>query len=164
MKKFITTLLLTAVVSISIGKSSVKAATFTPTTQPEIIYFDNGFYLETTIENSSRIQEKIGISLFSTAKSITKSKTATMKNANGVIQWSVTIKASFTYNGLSSKCTSCSHSTTTPSNTWSIKKVSSSKSGNSATAEATATYSFGNISKDYSKAVTIQCSKNGTVS
>lgn len=79
--------------------------------------------------------------------------------------WSVSIKATFTYNGSTSKCTSCSHSTTAPGKTWSIKSCTSSKSGNKATAKAVATQTGSDGSKyNISRTVTISCSKNGKIS
>ena len=50
---------------------------------------------------------------------------------------------------------------TSYSSEWKIQSVSSNKSGNSATASATANYAS---LKNYTQNVTISCNKNGTVS
>lgn len=125
-----------------------------------IEYLDNGDYIETIISDDETDSE---ISLFST-KSITKAKTSYYKNSSGTVLWSVAIKATFSYNGKSATCTSCSHITTAPASNWSIKSASHSKSGNTATAKATATYKKSSWSSDYSRSVTIKCSPTGVVS
>lgn len=119
-------------------------------------YLANGDYIETVIEDSPAPSITKG--------TITKTKTRYYKNSSGVVLWSVSIHATFTYNGVSSTCTSCSHSTTSPGVYWSIKSASSSRSGNSATAYATATYQTSTISYDYDMSVTIYCSPYGIIS
>lgn len=163
MKKIISLLLLTAMISgiLYTGTTTAKAATASPS-QSEIILLENGDYLETTITDVPAISS--GISTMSTTQTVTKTKTTYYKNSSGTTLWSLSIRATFTYNGSTSKCTSCSHSTTCPGKTWKIKSVSSSKSGNSATAKATATQSGLIFSQDFTRSVTISCSKNGTVS
>lgn len=162
MKKLIT---LFSIIALLLGTlysnaSTADAAAFTA--QTEIIPLDNGDYIETTITGIPTAPS--GISTLSAAKTVTKSKTSRYKNKSGDTLWSVTIRATFSYNGTTSKCTSCSHSTTCPSNSWKIKSASSNKSGNSATAKVIVTHFYSNDSTDYIKSVTISCSKNGTVS
>lgn len=127
---------------------------------------DNGDYIETVISSETSLSDNVlNISTLSTSKTITKTKTTYYKNSTGSILWSVSIKATFTYNGSTSKCTSCSHSTTAPGKSWSIKRCTSSKSGNKATAKAVATHTDSDGSKyNITKSVTISCSANGTVS
>ena len=83
--------------------------------QVEVEKLDNGDYIETFIES-----EDSELVTMSAAKTITKTKTAQYKNSSGEVLWSVSIKGTFTYDGKTSKCTSCSHSTTAPSKYWSI--------------------------------------------
>ena len=109
--------------------------------------------------NSSKI-----LSGNSSAKTITKTKTSKIYAKDGTLLWSISIKASFTYNGTTSKCTSCSHSASAPAKSWKIKSVSSSKKGNSATAIGIATHTDGLNSKDYTHSITIKCTKDGVVS
>lgn len=125
-----------------------------------IEYLDNGDYVETIISDDETDSE---ISLFST-KSITKTKTSYYKNSSGTVLWSVTIKATFSCNGKSATCTSCSHTTTISAKTWSIKSASHSKSGNTATAKATATHKTRTGSSNHTISVTIKCSPTGVVS
>lgn len=98
------------------------------------------------------------------AKSITKTKTSYYRAKDRSLLWSVSIKATFTYDGNTSKCTSCSHSASAPAKTWSIKSVSSHKTGNSATATAVATHTSNAGAKNYTRSITIKCNKNGVVS
>lgn len=141
-----------------------EAKTITYTVEgTSIETLDNGDYIETVISSEPSLLNNI--SALSTSKTITKTKTTYYKNSSGSIMWSVSIKATFTYNGSTSKCTSCSHSTTAPSKSWSIKSCTSSKSGNKATAKAIATHTDSDGSKyNITKNVTISCSPSGKVS
>ncbi len=127
---------------------------------------NDDYYIETTIQDADPTNH-VSLntpSLHSAGKTITKTKTTKICAKDGSVLWSVSIKATFSYNGSFSKCTSYSHSASAPAKTWKIKSVSSSKSSNSATAVAVATHSYGLISKDFKQSVTIRCSKNGVIS
>ena len=94
-----------------------------------------------------------------------KDKTSTYKSASGKSMWSVSITGTFTYNGSSAKCVSCSHSSKTYTTNWTIKSISSSKKDNSATVNAVVVHTYNNTCKtNINKNVTITCSKNGTIS
>ena len=121
--------------------------------------FNNDYYLETVITDANPTFSFS--TLQSNSHTITKTKTTNIKNTNGAILWSVSITATFTYDGSTSRCISCSPSAETYSSSWTIQSTSSRKSGNSATAIATANYAS---LKNYTQSVTISCSKNGTVS
>lgn len=124
-------------------------------TETTIEYLDNGDYIETTItyyETNSRAATKSG------------SKTSNYKNGDGVTMWSVTVNGTFTYNGTTSSCTSVSHSTTAPGTNWSIKSSSCTKSGNCASATATATHKVLLVSNDYTLTVNLYCSPYGILS
>ena len=126
--------------------------------QVEVEKLDNGDYIETFIES-----EDSELVTMSAAKTITKTKTAQYKNSSGEVLWSVSIKGTFTYDGKTSKCTSCSHSTTAPSKYWSIKSCTSTKSGNKATATVVALQK-GLATNTVTKIITISCSPKGVVS
>lgn len=140
---------------------------------------DNDYYIETTITSdyipnnismytllstNSNLGTVKNLSASKNNKTITKTKTSKIRSKNGTVLWSVSIKATFTYNGTTSKCISYSHSASAPAKSWSIKSVSSSKKENSATAVAIATHSDAVGSKDFKQSITIKCSKNGVVS
>ena len=116
---------------------------------------ENGDYLETTLIIKD-------LDLKSSTK--TGSKTKSYKNSSGVTLWSVTVHGTFSYTGTSSTCTNATRSTSAPGANWSIKSSSAGKSGNTATAHATATYRDGSYTTDYSMSVSLKCSANGTLS
>ena len=87
-------------------------------------------------------------------------KTKSYKNSSGAVMWSVTVYGTFSYTGSSATCTSASRSTTCPGSGWTIVSSSASKSGNTATAKATAGYNNSN----FSLTVSLKCSANGTLS
>ncbi len=101
-------------------------------------YDTNGCYWETIIKD---VPSETGIMPVATDKTTTKTKTSSYKSANGTVLWSVSVTATFSYNGTNSKCLDCSDN-----------------------AVATATYKSGTSSKDYTRLVTISCDKNGKVS
>lgn len=146
--------LIVAILGCTMFCTPVGAVSASKETNTTIEYLDNGDYIETIItwEESP------------TRSSKTASKTSNYKNSDGDIMWSVTVRGTFTYNGTTSSCTACSHSTTAPASSWTIKSASSSKSGNTATANAVATFKTLLITKDYSMSVSLTCSPNGTLS
>lgn len=160
MKKSISITLIIAVICCTFLSLSVGAASENYSVV-DIEFLNNGDYIETVI---SDIDEQVVPSVGRTSKSITKTKTRYYKNSEGTVLWSVSITGTFTYNGTTSTCTSCSHKTTSPASAWSIKSSSHSKSGNTATARATATYKTATTSKDYPMSVSIKCSASGTIS
>lgn len=120
-----------------------------------ITKLDNGDYIETIItyfDTNERAATRSG------------SKTSNYKDGSGTIMWSVTVYGSYTYNGTTSSCTSVSHSTSSPGTGWSIKSSSSHKSGNCATATATATLKKGIASQDFTNTVNLYCSPYGILS
>ncbi len=158
MKKF--SIVLTIISLILIFSIPTNALVINNTdTKTTIEKLENGDYIETIIESV----DKPGI-LPMGNNTITKTKTKNYRNNSGTVLWSVSVTGTFSYNGTTSTCTSCSKKTTSPGSNWSIKSSSVSKSGNSATAKATATYKTATVTKDYSMSVTIKCSADGKIS
>ncbi len=157
-KKSISITLIIAVICCTVLSLSVGAASENYSVV-DIECLNNGDYIETVI---SDIDEQVVPSVGRASKSITK--TRYYKNSEGTVLWSVSITGTFTYNGTTSTCTSCSHKTTSPASAWSITSSSHSKSGNTATARATATYETATTSKDYQMSISIKCSASGTIS
>ena len=153
MKQRVSKVLAVMMVAVLMITGKADAATIAQG-QHTIEHLDNGDYIETVINDAGM---KAALSLQSADKQITKTKTAYYKNK------SVSIKATFSYNGTSSKCISCSPSASAPAKSWSIKSLSSSKKGNSASAKVVAVHAT-NVSQQYTKTVTIHCSKTGVIS
>lgn len=144
---FIITVFLSAFVLPTAAKVSDSAVT---TTEVELL--PNGDVIETVLVT---FEQPDG------AKSTASGqKTKKYKNSSGAVMWSVTVYGTFSYNGSSATCTSATRSTTCPGSGWTIVSSSASKSGNTATAKATARYN----NSDYTRSVTLQCSANGTLS
>lgn len=121
-------------------------------------------YVEIIISDAEIMPNIHNYMVASADKEITKTKTARVGAGDGTVLWSVSITATFSYNGTTSKCISCSHSAASYVEAWSIKSVISEKSGNEATATAVATHSVGSLTQDSTQSVTIKCSKNGVIS
>lgn len=150
MKKIITILtILSSILFLSFPVSALEQ-------KKEIIQLDNGYYLETIIEETptTRASNK------KTAK-----KTGNYKNAQGTTMFSVTVTGTFTYTGSSSTCTKSIASATSKNANWKISSKSASKSGNKATAKATAKrYVDGTAVETQNCTVTLTCSSNGSLS
>lgn len=126
----------------------------------EIEHLGNGDYVEIILEYNS----KPAITLFSSSKTISGSKTVRYKSGNTTL-WTLKVNGTFSYNGSSSKCTSSSVSTTSPGKTWYISKSSASRNKNSAAAKATAQRKVsGIVLQTVTRSVTLTCSKSGKLS
>ena len=149
-------------ISIMLFPTKASASSDQTRDYQEIIIDGEAYRVETIITES--LQENPG-----STKGVSQSKTATKTqnylDANNNVLWSVSITATFTYDNVTSQCTSCSHNASSYASSWSIKSSSSSYSGNSATATATATHAdFLWITHDYTMSVTIYCSPTGVIS
>ena len=147
MKKTLVILLTLVMIISSVFCLPVSALSANKVTETTIEYLENGDYIETvlTYEDSLTRATKSG------------SKTKNYKNSSGTTLWSVTVTCTFSYTGSLSSCTSVSHSAKSYSSSWTIKSVSSSRAGNTGTANATATY----LSTNYQMSVSLSCSTYG---
>lgn len=133
------------------GSSTVESSS--------IEWLDDGSYYLTVIEDVP----SEGIVPFA-AKTVTKSKTAYYKNSKGVTLWQVKVTGTFTYGNGTAKCTKATPSAVAKATTWRVSNISSSKSGNKATATATGKqYVNGRLTKSSTKSVTLTCSSTGQV-
>jgi len=154
MKKIFITLLLTFIIFIPANNvSALEENNESSTFEYEL----NGNYYETTITYDNLLTRA--------SNSVNGHKTTTCKSSSGKTLWSVTVNGTFTYNGSTSSCTSASVSTSVVDGSWKIASKSSSKSGNTAKATATAhCYLNGNIIDRQTKTVTLKCSASGKLS
>ena len=150
MKKIITILtILSSILFLSFPVSALEQ-------KKEIIQLDNGYYLETIIEETPTTRA---------SNQKTAKKTGNYKNAQGTTMFSVTVTATFTYTGSSSTCTKSIASATSKNANWKISSKSASKSGNKATAKATEKrYVDGTAVETQNCTVTLTCSLNGSLS
>ena len=124
MKKLVT-LILTALMSLSLLPVQAFAA------DSNVIYYDDGSYAVVTIEIDQQTL---------TRASTIKAGTVAYNRYStaGTLEWTASMKASFSYNGSTSTCISVNIPVVTIYNdNWSVVSQTSSKSGNTATANIT---------------------------
>lgn len=150
--------IITTILFLSIGQSLsfVFAST---TANLETQYLEDGSYFETLTEETPS-----NISLFSTTKNKSASRTKAYHSSSGAILWSITIHATFSYNGSSSKCTSCSSTKKVNNSNWKVSLSTCTKSANSASVSGTGKkYSNGALIKTISETSKLSCKANGTL-
>ena len=125
--------------------------------------YNDIYYFDTTISNALPYNAITYYSKTSN-KIITKTKTTSMKNLAGKVVWSISITATFSYNGHTANCIRCSHKYKINYPLWTLTKINSSKSGRTATTTAVMTQHCNEFQKSFKKSVTIKCSPFGIVS
>jgi hypothetical protein len=155
MKKYLS-VMITMVVVCVLFVSNASIAAYDDTTQETTttyVYLDNGDYIETTIISNTSPSRS----------SINATKTSVCKNSSDEPLWSVSITATFTYNGTSSSCTYASGSSETFSN-WQVTAPTVRVSGASATSSATGRiYLLGFLISEKTLFVTLSCSPTGVL-
>lgn len=127
--------------------------------QTEIEYMDDGSYFENTI-----YIEKPETTLYSTEKIRKGHRTVTHYSAKDVKLWSITVNGTYSYNGTTVKCVSCSSSKEIFKKTWKVNITSTTKSGNCASTTAQGKhYTNGKVDKTITKTVSLRCKSNGTL-
>ena len=123
--------------------------------EQEIIRFEDGSYaVVETITSGARASGRIS-----------GSRPYTYYDSTGVAQWKVVLNGSFTYTGSSATCTSASCSVTIYNSEWYTVSKNASKSGNTASANATMGESSGGVLVNrVSASLTLRCDKNGNLS
>ncbi len=120
---------------------------------------DEGYYAEILIT-----QQVSPIVRAATTK--TASKHFVLRNADGDELARFTLKGTFSINqGVSSTCTSASHTTSITDTAWSVKSATSSKSGNQAIGDAEFIRKLLFITVETKTChLTLSCDKNGNLS
>ena len=155
MKKFLC-LLTSVILSCSLTFSCFAYTPDTPKTVSNE-YTQNGYIYEitTTEYNHSFYKDQTK----------TVSRTATYKTPAGNPLWSMTLIATFKYNGSSSSCTFSKVETKVYHSAWKITSKNSSHSKNVATAKVVAKLFKGStVSQTKTKTLTLTCSKTGVIS
>lgn len=131
-------------------------------TQTSYEYYDDGTYLETVITVFPSVNNS---STYSTTKTCSGSKVATLKNSDGDTLFSVTVYGNFTYDGSTSKCTSASVACFFTDDDWYYVNKSAEKSGNKAIGHVTGKLMMAGITiRTQTVDVTLTCDKNGKLS
>lgn len=147
---FFATLVLCSIFAISAHAEGLENVT--------IEYLDNGDYIITYFDDENIYPDD------GSKTTVTKTKTSKYKNSAGETMWYIKVQGTFTYNGGSCTCTKAAHQAGAPGSTWSIVSASHSKSGNHATATATARHTSPTGYNDYTRSVTLTCSPTGVFS
>ena len=118
-------------------------------------YYDDGSYGITTITIVSS-------KAFNSTK--TASKSYNHYSASNVLLWTITLTATFTYNGSTASCTNATPSYTMYATTWSVTKSNATYSGNTATGNFTVKrYNMFIPVETVNKTLTLTCSPSGVI-
>lgn len=122
----------------------------------EYEFFEDGSYAVIVIQKETPLLAKSG--------SVTETKTYKYYDNNHSLDWTASITASFTYNGVTASCTSVSKSTTIYDTSWKCTASSCSKSGATATGSFTFKYYLLGVPvKTINKTLTLTCDPNGNI-
>lgn len=135
MKKFLS-IILTTVILVSLFSFNASAVSYDKSATNEIVisetteYFEDGTSITTTIT-----QYVNNISTLATTKTVSGSKTRTVKNADNEVLYKFKINGTFSVTvGVSATCTAVSCSASDLASGWSLDSSITSKSGNTANA------------------------------
>lgn len=122
-------------------------------TVEEVILLENGDYITVTTQTTA------------TYASGTKTgKRPYTFTHDGVIKWQATLTATYTYNGITSVCTSASCPVEIYDSTWYVVSKSVVKSGNAAMADITKGYKVLGVTVSKSSyTITLFCDKDGNL-
>lgn len=145
MKRFISVAFL-VIVMTSISAVPVMAA---DNAADSIIYYEDGSYAVVTLSNDNFARANID-----------KEKVYTYYNLQGQRCFAYTLRASFTYNGVTSQADSCKGGVVIYREGWTLSTHSEYVSGNTAYGRATFT---GPNGESRTASLTLTCDKNGNV-
>lgn len=166
MKKFLS-IFLTIVVLISLFSFTASATTYDGLAENEMVvsqtteYFEDGSSITTTIT-----QYVNDVSTLATTKTVSGSKTRTVKNADNEVLYKFKINGTFSVTvGVSATCTAVSCSASDLASGWSLDSYTTSKSSNKANATGVFKHKVlfvTNVTQEVSG--TLACDANGTLS
>lgn len=159
MKKIIS-IILTAVILVSLFSLTAYAQSSETVISETTEYFEDGSSITTTVTQITSND------LTRATKTITGSKTKTVKNSDGDVLYKFKVTGTFTVNeGVSSTCTAVSCSASNLASGWSLASSTKSKSGNKATATGVFEYTVLFITTiTQETTATLTCDKNGNLS
>ena len=153
MKRFFSLLFIVVITaSVFLPRFNANAARIQ---NESIEYFADGSYGVTILSPATDEQTK---------GSVTKTKAYQYYDNNNVLQWTVKLTASFTYNGVTATCNSATTAFNNNNSAWHITKADASYSGSTATGDFTVKKYFAGIPiKTVNKTLTLTCTPGGTV-
>ncbi len=96
-------------------------------------------------------------------QSVTVQRTSYYRDANMNVLWTLSLTATFNYDGYSAVCANCSHQANAVASGWSIKSASSGHNGNAAAAVGTALHKELFNTSEHQMSVTLTCDPDGTI-
>lgn len=139
------TILIVLIISVIITSFNAKAynqqCSYNNNTQISVLYPDGRqCFLQanhiTVLANGAKLIESFTYKAI-TRSTVNRDKTYFYVNNNNVVQWEVTLTATFTYNGYTSSCTSASSYSRVYEGNWSERDNNTFASGNAAVANVT---------------------------
>ena len=126
-----------------------------------IEYFDDGSYLEIIVA-----EENNGIAPYASTYNKSGTKSYNLKNSDGEVLWTFTLKGTFTVNtGVSATCTAATYTTSNIASGWSLYSASTSKSSNKAMADFVFKHKVLFVTtQTVEKSLTLTCDVNGNLS
>lgn len=165
MKKLLS-IILTTIILVSLFSFNTSAVSYDKSAANEIIisetteYFEDGSSITTTVT-----QQINDFETFATTKTVSGSKTATVKNADGDVLYKFKVNGTFSVNvGVSATCTAVSCSASELASGWSLDSSTTSKSGNKAKATGIFKYRVLIVSRTQETSVELACDANGVLS
>lgn len=133
--------------------------------EPEIICYEDGSYTIITMEEQLAPVDGCTAGLKAITSTKNASKTYTHYDSSGSVVWAVTLSASFTFDGTTSTCTAASCSISIYNSAWYTVSSSTSRSGNTATANVTMGRKvLGVTVQTIPITITLSCDANGNLS
>ena len=165
MKKLISIILILSFL-LCLFSFNVSAATCESLAKNEIVISETTEYFEDGSSVTTTVTQFINQNTSRATKTVSGSKTATVKNTDGDVLYKFKVTGTFSVNeGVSATCTAVSCSASNLASGWSLDSYSTSKSGNKASATGIFKYKvLGITTKTRETSVSISCSVNGTLS
>ncbi len=165
MKKLLS-IILTAIIFISLFNFNTSATTYNATLKNEVIISETTEYFEDGSSITTTITQIVSQNQTRATKTVSGSKTKTAKNSSGSVLYKFKVTGTFNVNiGVSATCTAVSCSASDLASGWSLDSSSTSKSGNTANATGIFKYKvLGITTRTQETKASLSCDANGTLS
>lgn len=147
MKRTLSVFLVVATVLLVLPRGTAMAE------ERELVSLEDGAYIEVIMDSISSVSRN----------SITRSKSY-IYNANGSVEWKITLTGTFANDGVKYTCTESDCTVNIYKSNWYVDSKSSSKSGNTAYATVTMGYKVLVTVNRQTYNLTLTCDKDGNVS
>lgn len=169
MKKIISAIVLLTMMIFPLSTNAFAANGNAPillVDNQSIEYYEDGSYSIITVSaENSAINAPSQNASAAVTQTITGSKSSSYYSSNDELQWTVTLRGTFSYNGSSATCTQSTVSSVIYDSNWKVTSAVASKSGATAIGDFVVKYYTLLVPiKTINVHLTITCSANGTLS